>query len=506
MISLMIMASLTAPDRVVVFPDRAEVTRIAAVSCGGRSTTVFSGIPPGAKPDSFRARLEGGDVEGLRSELVFLPNAYAPKVQAEEAATRQLEEQRAALEDRRTRAQTQLEASNHYSKLAGQLIAREMTAGSPDLKSWKQAFDTAQALSRSAASELAEVDLAIKRVEERSQAAKAQLAQLRVGASRRAFSVEVLATCPSGQRGELELTYVVSGARWRPTYEARANEGERMVELSTWATVTQTTGEPWDNVSLVLSTALPAEDATPPTLLPVKIFATERLEETRVLASREETVAHAEQPRHPGDSNASIRLPVRERATVPGDGTPGSVGVGQVRLAASFSLQVRPSLAPFAFRVAEVSNEGAWPLLPGRVDCYRTTGLVGQYRLERVPQGAPFTLTFGTEDAVRVKRTPIHELEKELVGLGTRLRLSSAYRFQVSNYGQNPTEVIVADRLPVSELDDISVTVSPKTTPGSVAHQADGIITWALKLAPGENKAVDFAYQLEMPGSYDVNQ
>jgi hypothetical protein len=51
--------------------------------------------------------------------------------------------------------------------------------------------------------------------------------------------------------------------------------------------------------------------------------------------------------------------------------------VGKTKLKAMFELRTMPKVMPVAFRVAELTNTGGWPLLPGRVDAFRSTGMVG---------------------------------------------------------------------------------------------------------------------------------
>ncbi|HEY0093402.1 MAG TPA: DUF4140 domain-containing protein, partial [Archangium sp.] len=57
----LMMLALAAPAKVssvVVYPDRALVTRVETVACTGRVLAVFESVPPAADPSSFRARSE----------------------------------------------------------------------------------------------------------------------------------------------------------------------------------------------------------------------------------------------------------------------------------------------------------------------------------------------------------------------------------------------------------------------------------------------------------------
>jgi len=142
--------------------------------------------------------------------------------------------------------------------------------------------------------------------------------------------------------------------------------------------------------------------------------------------------------------------------------------------------------------------------LPGRLDAFRATGMVGRYPLERVAQGAPFTLTFGVEDGVRVKRVVLEELKRDTGFLGSTRRFTYAYKFEVANYGKTPTRVVVQDRVPVSEQKDIHVIVDEKTTRGYQMDKDDGIAKWTLTVKPQERQTITLSFRVEVPDSYDT--
>ncbi len=512
---LTILASTSAADRVVVFPDRAQVTRLTTVTCGARVPVTFEHLPPAAAQDSFRARVTGGAIDGMRAELVTQEKEFSPKA---EALTRQLEALQLELEgtaDQLLRAQAQARVGKQYGDIAVQLVSRELAAERPDLKSWQSAFDTSLGASLTAARQTAELNAKLREQRLQEEELRRQLDEVRLAQGKQSWTVEVLASCPAGKTAELALTYLVGGASWTPVYEARADEAGGSVDFSTWATIRQGTGEDWSQVELTLSTAVPSQNATPPELKVLQVTAFEKAPEKKVLVRREEYVERAqvgsggESLNQGGQAVArsqglSVQLLVPEKSVVPGDNAPVRLFVGKTKMKASFELRTMPKVMPVAFRVAELTNQAAWPLLAGRVDAFRTTGLVGRYELERVPQGGAFTLTFGLEDAIRVKRTTVDELKRDTGLFNGNKRFTYAYAFEVANYGKAPVEVTLAEHLPVSELNDIAVAVGEKTTAGYQLDPKDGIAKWKVSLKAGEKKKVDFAFRVDVPSSYET--
>src|SRR5687767_4453117 len=88
---------------VVVFPDRAQVTRSEKTSCGQRQVVSFGAIPPSADPGSFRAQVEGGSVDGLRVEKQVRSDAFGKEAQEIDDQVEKLDGELRALDDARER-------------------------------------------------------------------------------------------------------------------------------------------------------------------------------------------------------------------------------------------------------------------------------------------------------------------------------------------------------------------------------------------------------------------
>lgn len=384
----------TQVARVVVYPDRAEVTRAQVPSCaGGAAAVTFAALPPGAQ--QLRAFASEGLVTAVDTVEVPLDESFGSGEL--DAQIRDLEAQQAALRDERARADETTRLSGQLGDVAVALVSAEMaTDPAPDLKSWRSAFEQVRAARLSASGQRAgllarERELSRKRAELELQ--RARLGQAAVRRERRA---RVSVSCPPGRAVRVELTYQVPGASWEPAYEARAGDGA--VALSLFATVRQASGESWDGAQLTLSTALPAADATPPELAPLRVFADPREPPKKVLVRRDEVQRHAEAGsavRAGGDGLAatdqglSVQLAVKGAVEVAGDSTPARLLVGKAELPAVFALRAAPRLGPYVFHVADLVNVAPFPLLPGPVELFRRGGYLGKAPLERVPQGGP---------------------------------------------------------------------------------------------------------------------
>lgn len=513
----LMMLALVAPAKVssvVVYPDRAQVTRVETVPCSGRALAVFESVPPAADPTSFRARSEEATVESLVAEERSRESHFGAEREALRKKREALERELSEWVDARTRAEALRKLGEGLSDVALQRVTRELAEPKPDTRAWATAFDAALDTRLRASTDVATRTARMREVQRELDTLRERESFLQASAERMERRVEVRLACGSTGRASVELQYVVGGAGWTPAYEARSDEAGGRVELSTLATVYQSTGEPWEGVRLVLSTARPRANATPPEPRPLTLNAFEKPPERKVLVRRDEQREHAQAG---GQTSAetlgglratgqgiSVQLQVPEVAQVPGDGTAVRLRVAHTKLKSAFSWQAVPKLHPVVFRVAHLVNGAPFPLLPGPVDLYRDSGFIGRQSLEHVPQGGAFQLTFGLEESLRVERVVVEEVARDEGLFGGHRRFRYGYRFKVSNFRNRPEVVELAEHIPVSELDDVKVALGEKTTAGHTLDAADGIVSWKLTLAPAEQRDVELSFHVDVPSSYDM--
>ena len=367
----------------------------------------------------------------------------------------------------------------------------------------------------SASAEEVAVKARLREERRRLEELQAQQRALAASAAREMVSAEVKIRCTT-DTAVVRLSYVVGGVSWTPAYEAHADESSGVVDFISLATVQQTTGEDWRGVDLVLSTAVPYEDAQPPEVKRLELSAVEQPAEKKVLVRRADAVEHAESSQAvmlaTGGANLravpeglSVQLVVPDKADVKGNGTPARVRVARTRMRAKFSLLSEPNLQPVVYRVAEVTNDAPFPLLPGEVDIFGASGFVGRLQLDRVASGAPFRLTFGVEDTLRVRREVLKEVQRAEGLFQDRMRFEYDYRFTLNNPGPRAATVDISDHVPVSELADITVSLEPDTTAGFTGRPSDGILSWTVKVPAASEREVVLHFHVDVPRSYDLS-
>lgn len=524
------MAQAQRVSKVVIYPDRAQVTRLALVDCAEKVLTRFAGIPPAADAQSVRALVDlaGAQVLGVRTEVEVLTGAYAKPFEELDDEIRRIDGELTLINDQRSRERTVEGVAARYEDVAAALLGRELVdpPGGPATpaqlpKAWTAALEAPLKLRLDHASTSASLEKKGRELRQRREELSAKRQRMVAASSRRQLAAEVLVACPAGSGGrkaQLELTYLVGGAGFSTEHEARLGDGGN-VELTSYATIRQRTGEDWRDAQIIVSTAIPRQNATPPELIPLRVSATERPPPKRLLVSRVEEQVHREAAGTAVTSTStpmsgkktaapqlveqglSVQFVAPATADIAGDGTPIRIRIARAELRGTVAYRAIPKLQPFVFRVADLVNTAGYPLLAGPIDVYRKGQFSARYDLARVAAGERFDLSFGLVDRVKVRRKILEEIWRDAGIFGSTRRHRYAYRFEVESYLPSSEEIELLEHIPVSELEDVKVGLDPKATPGYQLKPADGIVSYKLRLAPGEKRAVELHYYVDAPAS-----
>src|SRR5439155_19998460 len=135
--------------------------------------------------------------------------------------------------------------------------------------------------------------------------------------------------------------------------------------------------------------------------------------------------------------------------------------VARLELTPEFYYKSVPLLTSHVYRLAELVNKSDHVLLPGDATMYLGSDFVGQMNLPLVAIGEQFTVGFGVDPQLQVKR---QMTDRSRATQGGNQVLRFEYRVLVSSYKADRVKLQVWDRLPHAEGDTEGVNLV-KTTP-----------------------------------------
>lgn len=523
-------------DTVTVYPDGASVTRIAIVELPtGASTIVLKGLPATIDPASLRV---AGKATGAMSigavETRAAPGNPRPVIDAA------LETKIKALREKRDIAAARMEAAERMRAMVRRYAEASPEKLSPDGKAmdatnWPAAWTAiSERLTkvnediRVLTAELRDIDGEIAALE------RARPQPPRPGAP--VLDVTIALEAGAASKAELAITYRVAGASWRPLYDARLDTGGKgkkaSLELVRRAAVTQRTGEAWTNVTLFVSTVRVARGTGAPDLLTSRVLlrpppqpmggaARDRMApatgtaphappapiDAPKLADKPEVVETAREQQaqvQGGAFQASFGVP--GRVTIPEDGAAKTFRISSATIEPQLLIKTVPVLNPTAYLQASFINNEEAPLLAGPVNIHRDGTFVGQSALPLVAQGDKVDLSFGADDQVKVTRVPVARRQAEPGFLGSSRTDTVEFKTIVKNLHDFPIKITVVDRVPITEVNTITVEMLDTTTKPTEPTVDDrrGVMAWTYDYAAGEQKEIRLGYRVKWPSDRDI--
>lgn len=507
--------------RVTLFEDRAEVTRSAPVSLAAGTTWVaLGGVSSFVDERSVQARLAGdgaGEVQVISARvrwIVHLEKALGrERIDALEATARasgqQLAEAGQAL-DRAEQAEDRARTLR-AAWIAG-LSAVPRGARAPEaVASWQASLRAVEAATGAALAQAATARAAQAEARDALATAREALALGQAEQPRHEAVIEVELSAAAPGDAVVEVTYRVPCALWRPEHVVRlagptpAQGKDAPLEIVTVATAWQRTGEVWDDVEVRFSTARPARVASPPLLGDDVLHARRKTDEERrriEVSLREQAVQVAGLDRGtravdemPGvdDGGEPLLFAPSARVTLASDGRPFRVELQRSAVSAKIERVLFPEVAEVAHLRATATLVKGGPLLAGPVRVARGQSLVGRAKIDFVGKGEPFEIGLGVDDGVRVRREKTEERDTSAV-LGTQ-KIKRKVQVFLSNLGNEPRRVLVTERLPVSEVEDVAITLTDAG--GFTLEGKDGFLRREVELGAHETVELGLGYEIK---------
>lgn len=520
----------TKTASVVVYPDRAQVTRSGATRLeAGVYRLVANGLPAALVPASLRARGRGtarARLLSVDSERVFFAQAQDERIAKLEGELEALTDQDRELADQEKTAGLVGGFLGTLADSAGKDLGRGLAFSRTSLTDVQSFAAYLESSSVGNSAQLREVQLRRREVGREIERVRRELEHLRspqpLERTRAAVGVEVT------EAGELEveMSYVVPGASWTPLYDIRVTEGNSEVEIAYLGQVSQNTGEDWMEVALSLSTAKPAVTATLPEVRPWYIqpimpraemaslgagmpkammaSAARQMDAAPMPAPAEDYVAREMEAATAtaARSGAALTFVIGQRASLPSDGSPHKTTIGILSLPSKPDYVTFPKLAAYAYRRAKVTNNTELMLLAGQASVYWGGDYVGATRIPDIASGQALEVFLGTDERIAVKRElSVREVDKNL--LGNRRRLQYGYRMRLQNLLTSMADLEVLDQLPVPRHEDIKVQLVRASIPPTEQEEL-GALKWRLALAAGEEQTIEFVFAVDYPRDMQI--
>lgn len=525
-------------DAVTVFPQGAEVSRVAKVQLEkGAHTVILNDLPADAVPNSIRVeglasgKLEIGSVDSRR---LMVPSTDE---QLASSTRRRIEDEIELLRDQRSVSEAQVKAAETQQSLIenlSQLPVRPAPAqGGERGEDWTQVLSTIANGSAEAHRAALDARVRMRTLDRQIEDLEKKLAALSPAEQQRTeVKVHVEALAPLD--ADLVVRYQIKGASWTPLYDARLATGDKttapVLSLVRRAEIRQRSGESWDNIALTLSTTRPNASAAVPELAPVTVDFEAPPQPRPVAAAPAPPVGTMKRMAAPTAADdvaaavmaeaapAPVAIEAQSAAVVSAPfqavfavaGRTGVANTGEAKrvqllvekMEPELSIKTVPKEDAKAYLYTKVVLPQGTPLLPGPVSLFRDGTFVGLGKLPILSPGEDHELGFGVDDLVRVKHALVEEKRGETGLISTSRTDVRSYKLTVKNMHERSMPVTVLDQVPVSNNQDIKVEVISRLAPTKTdVDDRRGVLAWDLVVEPDQEQVVDFGYRVVWPAA-----
>ncbi|MFO0567915.1 MAG: mucoidy inhibitor MuiA family protein [Polyangiaceae bacterium] len=541
----------SAIRKVTVYSDRALVSREGAVKVTASPTVyAFKHLPGWVDEGSVRAATTAGRILDVRVGRSYLARSTEQSFRKAEADARALAERLLALDDELKVLDAQTKQIDDIKAFSLEKLHKDVTAGAPSpgqvvvpgsvgVSTYAAVVDYIAKKMREIAKARRGVQAEREKLTPEVDASKRRLEDLRGLTQLEETNVFVSVQGNAAAEAQLQLSYMLPGATWEASHELRATGGDSTpVEVTSFAIVTQASGEDWDDAELMFSTQSSTAAVRIPELEALTLgdgrAATQTIERQSASFRRAEAAfkgqnrlwnkrvqssersvnfeesyqANFESLQITQSKTVQIFQSLQQRGTtaqfkamattkVRADGRSVRVPLGRANLKAKRAIVAAPEQSLNAAQTLEMVNDSGQSLLPGNVALYQAGAFLGMTNLDFVADGEEFAVFLSVADQLKLSR--VLDKKRSALVRKQRTQMQLAFIVTVENLSSKPISLKLADRIPVSEDKDIvisGVKISPEVKPDS-----KGILYFPLTLPPKEKRRLEIQYQIEYPPS-----
>jgi uncharacterized protein (TIGR02231 family) len=313
------------------------------------------------------------------------------------------------------------------------------------------------------------------------------------------------------------ISYVTNSASWYPLYDLKVKNVNSPIQLTYKANVEQRTGEDWNNIKMILSTANPFSQGSKPEFVPwyLSYYVPYAYDyDQRYTKSKAPAAARAElsqaieeqkvdMPAITGSSYTTqqtnmttAEFVIDKPYDIPSGGQGVTVEMTVTEMNALYEYYAYPKANPYAYLLAKVTGFESLNMLPGELNLFFENTYVGKSNYNGLVVTDTVDFSLGQDKGISIKREKMKDFSSKKL-IGTNQRQSIGFQISVRNNKNIPVTINLFEQLPLSTNKDIEIE-KVELSSGQV-NDMTGAVLWKIQLKPGESKQIKFVYAVKYP-------
>lgn len=187
---------------------------------------------------------------------------------------------------------------------------------------------------------------------------------------------------------------------------------------------------------------------------------------------------------------------------VPTNGKAQTAILKEYEVPAFYKFYSAPKLDRDVFLLTELPDWEKLNLLPGEANIIFEGTYIGKSFIDPSSTMDTLNLTMGRDKRVVVKKEKLVDYSS-VKFLGGNKKQIFTYEITVKNNKKDSIDILTKDQYPVSQNKDLEVELLESS--GAANNEELGVLTWKLKLAPGETKKLRISYSVKYPKDKVLN-
>ncbi|MCU0374769.1 MAG: DUF4139 domain-containing protein [Chitinophagaceae bacterium] len=196
------------------------------------------------------------------------------------------------------------------------------------------------------------------------------------------------------------------------------------------------------------------------------------------------------------ENQTTVEMEVEIPYSLASNGEKIQVELKTFQVNASYEYYAIPKLDKDAFLVARITDWDKYNLLEGEANLYFEDAYVGRTILDAKALQDTLDISLGRDKSLVLGREKVEEFSKTKT-IGSNTVDTRAFKIVVRNKKSQPVKITLFDQLPVSVVNDI--TVSAIELSKAVLEEKTGRVTWEISLDPQQQKELILQYEVKYP-------
>lgn len=196
------------------------------------------------------------------------------------------------------------------------------------------------------------------------------------------------------------------------------------------------------------------------------------------------------------DDVTSTKFVIKKPYSIASDGDITAIEINTYKLDATYEFFAAPVINENVFLTASFTDWEKLNLIPGEANIYFNGSYSGKTTIDPYTINKKMTVSLGIDDAIAITRKQDRNFKSKSF-TGSNRVLDRTYNLEIKNNKQNTIDVVVMDRIPVSQNKEIKI--DDIITNNAKYDEEKGLLTWRIKLGSKEEAKESFSFQVKYP-------